>query len=164
MSPAETIKINRKRLKDAWTPGTWPDYWSAMDYEINIRILWSEFMYDYIEQCKKTCNTDYRRIGDELTLSRNIDILHGAMGISGEAGEIMDMIKKTLFYRKPLDVSKLIEECGDLLWYMAILLDVIGGDFEEVMEKNIEKLRKRYNNGTFDPELAIKRMDENGSK
>jgi NTP pyrophosphatase (non-canonical NTP hydrolase) len=87
-------------------------------------------------------------------------VLHGAIGISGEAGELMDSLKKVLMYGKPLDQQHLKEECGDLLWYMAILLNEIGSDFEEVMQMNIDKLSKRYPQG-FTEKDAIERKDKN---
>lgn len=86
-------------------------------------------------------------------------ILHGAIGISGEAGELMDSLKKVLMYGKPLDKEHLKEECGDLLWYMSILLHEIGSDFEQVMQKNIDKLSKRYPEG-FTEKDAIERKDK----
>ncbi len=86
-------------------------------------------------------------------------ILHGAIGISGEAGELMDSLKKVLMYGKPLDKSHLKEECGDLLWYMSILLDEIDSNFEEVMQMNINKLKKRYPEG-FTEKDAVERKDK----
>lgn len=71
-------------------------------------------------------------------------LLHGAIGICTEAGELQDAIKRELFYGKKLDEVNVMEECGDLLWYIAITLDAAGFTMEEAMEKNIAKLRKRY--------------------
>lgn len=73
-----------------------------------------------------------------------LDLLHGVMGISTEAGEIMDNLKKCLFYGKPIDRVNLIEELGDLMWYIAIMCDSIDIELETVMNHNIAKLRKRY--------------------
>lgn len=86
-------------------------------------------------------------------------ILHGAIGISGEAGEILDTLKKTLMYDKPLDINHVKEECGDLLWYMAILLDEAGLSFQDVMKCNINKLEKRYPKG-FTEAAAKERKDK----
>jgi len=85
-----------------------------------------------------------------------IRILHAAMGFTTESGEIVDQIKKHLFYGKPLDEVNLVEECGDLLWYMAIMLDVLGLSFEQVMETNSKKLTLRYGE-TFSSEAANNR-------
>jgi NTP pyrophosphatase (non-canonical NTP hydrolase) len=71
-------------------------------------------------------------------------LLHAAMGMCTETGELMDALKKHMFYGKPLDGVNLSEELGDLFWYIAIACDALGTTFEEVWEMNIAKLRKRY--------------------
>lgn len=83
-------------------------------------------------------------------------LVHASMGISGEAGELIDTIKKTVFYGKEPDYENLVEEAGDLLWYVAILLDACGVTFSDAMLANIEKLRKRFPDG-FDAVKAIER-------
>lgn len=74
----------------------------------------------------------------------NIRLLHGAMGLCTEAGEFQDALKRYIFYGKDADVLNLIEECGDILWYVAEILNALDVTFEEVMQKNIDKLRARY--------------------
>lgn len=71
-------------------------------------------------------------------------ILHAALGISTEAGELLDAVKKSLFYGKPLDRTNLIEELGDLEWYMAVLRDELGVTQEQVQAVNLAKLQIRY--------------------
>jgi NTP pyrophosphatase (non-canonical NTP hydrolase) len=73
-----------------------------------------------------------------------VDLLHAGMGMTTEAGEFMDALKKHLIYGKPLDIVNLKEEIGDYLWYAAVALRAIGGSFEECMDLNIAKLRKRF--------------------
>lgn len=85
-------------------------------------------------------------------------LIHAALGIAGEAGEIVDIIKKGVIYDKPGTSDVLLKECGDLLWYMAIMLDEFGSDFETVMMMNIKKLKERYPKG-FTKEAAIARKD-----
>lgn len=71
-------------------------------------------------------------------------ILLSAMGMAGESGEVVDLYKKVLFHGHELDYDKLIEETGDVLWYvtaMALALDI---SLEEIAKRNIEKLKKRY--------------------
>lgn len=77
----------------------------------------------------------------------NVTVLHAKLGIAGESAEIFDAVTK--------DEVKL--ECGDLLWYMAVLLDEYGLTFEEVMAANIEKLQKRYKSGKFTQAEALNR-------
>lgn len=71
-------------------------------------------------------------------------VLHAAMGCVTEAGEMMDQIKRHVFYGKPLDEVNLVEEAGDLLWYLAILSHALDAPLADVMERNIAKLRRRY--------------------
>ena len=83
----------------------------------------------------------------------------GAMGLAGEVGEVVDLLKKHLFHGKELDRNKLVIELGDVRWYMEYLLLVIGSTIEEIEEKNTEKLLKRYPNG-FNFEDANKSREE----
>lgn len=73
-----------------------------------------------------------------------MDLLHASMGLVTEAGEFQDMLKKHVFYGKPLDKVNLKEEIGDLLWYCAIALEALDTDFQAVMQTNIDKLKARY--------------------
>lgn len=70
--------------------------------------------------------------------------LHMAVGIAGESGELLDAVKKHIFYNKPLDVENVIEELGDLEFYMEGLRAAIGISREQVLAGNIAKLSKRY--------------------
>jgi NTP pyrophosphatase (non-canonical NTP hydrolase) len=78
------------------------------------------------------------------------------MGASTEAGELLDSLKKAIFYGKELDVVNFKEELGDILWYIAIAYHELGGSFEEGMEVNIAKLRARYGD-KFTAARALKR-------
>lgn len=72
-------------------------------------------------------------------------LIHAALGLSSEAGEFCDQLKRHLFYGKELDLVNLKEEMGDLLWYMALTLDEIDGtSIQDLMETNVKKLRARY--------------------
>jgi len=72
------------------------------------------------------------------------DLLHGAIGIATEAGELLDAIKRSVYYGEALDRTNLIEELGDLEWYMAVLRDALDVSQEQVQRINIDKLRARY--------------------
>lgn len=72
------------------------------------------------------------------------DMLHGAIGVATEAGELLDALKRSVYYGQPLDRTNLIEELGDLEWYMAVLRKALDVSQEEVQRINIEKLRARY--------------------
>lgn len=90
-------------------------------------------------------------------------LLHAAVGIAGEAGELLDAIKKTWIYGKPLDRENLIEECGDALFYISALLDNCGSNLQEAMYENMVKLNKRYPSGYTD-QAAQERADKEPTK
>lgn len=85
---------------------------------------------------------------------------HMATGLSGEAGELIDAIKKHCIYQKPLDIENVKEEAGDILFYLTGLLNDLGLTLEECIEANHEKLSKRYPNLKYTNEDAIKRADK----
>jgi NTP pyrophosphatase (non-canonical NTP hydrolase) len=78
------------------------------------------------------------------------------MGLNGEAGECIDIFKKYFYQGHELDKEKLIDELGDVLWYIAETCTGIGVTMEEVAKRNIEKLRKRYPDG-FEVERSVNR-------
>lgn len=74
-----------------------------------------------------------------------------AMGLMSEAGELGDVWKKHFFHGKPLDEEAMILEMGDVLWYFVLMCIDNGISFQEIMEKNMEKLKKRRaERGTFE--------------
>ena len=111
---------------------------------------------EYIEQAKRTESVNFSDIAKRLNTPKMMRLLHGAMGVSTEAGELLDAIKKHVYYGKPLDEVNIFEEIGDLFWYLAILSDELGFDFEKIMAKNIDKLQARYKD-KFSEESAINR-------
>jgi len=72
------------------------------------------------------------------------DVVYLVLAINGEAGEMAEVVKKAWRDGKDLDREWLIDELGDVLWYAAVLADVLGVSLSEVMKRNIQKLRKRY--------------------
>ncbi len=83
----------------------------------------------------------------------------GALGLSGEAGEVTDQIKKIVFHSHDIDRAALTNELGDVMWYVTYLLDTLGLEMDDVLEANIAKLRRRYPNG-FDAERSRNRAME----
>ena len=99
---------------------------------------------------EKTCRSD-------LPFERQLE--NAVMGLAGEAGEVTDLVKKAVFQGHPLDINHLIEELGDVLYYLtwiAILLDI---DISEIAFENMKKLTDRYPDG-FDAERSIHREEE----
>ena len=103
---------------------------------------------EYQKLCMRTANG----------LESNELIANGAMGLCGEAGEVIDLVKKWAFQGHTLHRQDIEEELGDVLWYAAILCEGTGTTMEEVMQKNIEKLKKRYPDG-FEVERSVNRGD-----
>lgn len=81
---------------------------------------------------------------------QEIFLAWNALGLTGEAGEVADCIKKMVFHDHGLNVEELEKELGDVCWYLAAIASKLGIDLETIMNKNIEKLKKRYPNG-FSP-------------
>jgi NTP pyrophosphatase (non-canonical NTP hydrolase) len=68
------------------------------------------------------------------------------------------MLKKHLFHGKPLDADEVIKELGDVLWYVAGMATAIGVSLDDVGQRNVDKLRKRYPDG-FSVEASAQRAD-----
>lgn len=89
----------------------------------------------------------------------NIDVggvFDGCLGLAGEAGELIDLVKKWTFHEKPLDIEHAKKELGDVFWYFALICESFGWSMEDIMALNIEKLQKRYPDG-FSVERANNR-------
>ena len=85
-------------------------------------------------------------------------LLNGCMGLNGEAGECIDLLKKHLFHGRELDRKKLAEELGDVLWYVTELATEAGYTLADIAQNNIAKLRRRYPEG-FDAERSRNREE-----
>jgi NTP pyrophosphatase (non-canonical NTP hydrolase) len=99
---------------------------------------------NYAENVLRTEAPITEVLKERLTNEDTIRLLHAGMGLCTEAGEFMDMLKKHIFYGKPLDMPNLKEEIGDTYWYTGVAIDVLRTTINEVMTVNIEKLRARY--------------------
>jgi NTP pyrophosphatase (non-canonical NTP hydrolase) len=92
----------------------------------------------YREAIERTMNAD-------LTEKEKLSML--ALGIAGEAGEIVDTIKKIVYHGHELDIEELVKELGDLNWYIQHLMKHFDISNDRVRMENIIKLNKRYVNG-----------------
>ena len=86
-------------------------------------------------------------------------LVHAAMGVGGEAGEILDTIKKHVTYGAQLDRANLLEESGDVLFYVTALLIYSGHTLKQAIDANQAKLNKRYPTGYSDHH-ATERLDK----
>lgn len=89
----------------------------------------------------------------------NQTILHAAVGVSGEGGELLDGVKKAWAYGKELDRDNIKEECGDALFYIQAMANEMGWSMAELMQTNTDKLAKRYGESYSDAK-AIARADK----
>jgi NTP pyrophosphatase (non-canonical NTP hydrolase) len=92
------------------------------------------------------------------TLSKDTTMAVIALGVAGEAGEVADIVKKFVGQGHPFDLSKMKNELGDVLFYLAAMCDHLGIELEEVAKENVRKLEKRYPTG-FSPEASMARRD-----
>ena len=83
-------------------------------------------------------------------------LINSVMGLNGEAGEVIDLVKKHLFHSHELDKDKLKYELGDVLWYLAEAAEALDMSLEDIAISNIDKLKKRYPEG-FNTERSINR-------
>lgn len=94
------------------------------------------------------------------TLNPNLNkkdvLINGVMGLCGESGEAIDIVKKHLAQGHELDTGRLAKELGDIAWYLAETAAAIGYDLEDILQMNIDKLKKRYPEG-FSADRSINR-------
>ena len=89
-------------------------------------------------------------------LSKKDVLINGVMGLCGESGEAIDIVKKHLAQGHELDRDSLIKELGDVAWYLAETAYALDVSLEDVMKMNIEKLAARYPQG-FHQERSVSR-------
>lgn len=90
-------------------------------------------------------------------------LMHMAVGVGGEAGELSDAIKRAAIYGKEADVENIIEELGDLRFYMQGVMNSFGITDEMVISHNKSKLAKRYSEGAFSNAQAQRRADKDAA-
>lgn len=102
-------------------------------------------------------------IAAELT-GPEAHILHMAVGVSGESGELLDAVKKSTIYRKEIDRENVIEELGDIEFYLEGLRQGLGISREETIAGNIAKLGERYSGFQYTDARARDRADKEGDQ
>lgn len=86
----------------------------------------------------------------------NQDLVYASLGLTGEAGEFSEVMKKVAYHGHPIDKTRLIKELGDVQWYVAYAAKCLGVSLQEVMQMNIDKLKARYPEG-FSVEKSVNR-------
>lgn len=105
---------------------------------------------------------EYQRLAmttQNPALSERDVLLNGVMGLCGESGEAIDLVKKWLAQGHALDKAALANELGDIAWYLAEAATALGLSLEDVFQANLDKLRARYPDG-FDTERSLCRPTE----
>lgn len=98
---------------------------------------------EYQERSKRSMNSD-ANTNPAIDANTTLRLCNWAMGLAGEAGEINDALKKTLFHGHDLDKESLAKEVGDALWYAAALCTELDLSLNDVAYENIRKLMTRY--------------------
>ena len=144
--------------------------------EKNLELSWEErltylqeelingLMYlEHAKTLKTTISPDEYQISSLRTIpdtfKENDMLLNGALGLSGEAGEVIDSIKKHIYQGHELNKDNIKEELGDVLLYVAELCTAIGVKLSDVMKTNVDKLKERYPNG-FEANRSINRINK----
>lgn len=113
---------------------------------------------DFVRETTSPASRDFAQLLSRMTeLELNDDadlsrLLTAALGISSEAGEFTEVVKKIIFQGKPYNednIFHLKRELGDIFWYIAQACMALDTNFEEILEMNYEKLSARYPEGTF---------------
>ena len=115
------------------------------------------------DQYFATMVTNLLKKGDDILSSvtgPQLNMLHNAVGISGEAGELLDAVKKQVIYQKEADIVNIVEELGDLEFYMEGLRQAYSITRDETIAANIAKLSIRYSKGSYSDTQAQTRADK----
>ena len=104
---------------------------------------------EYQEKAERTIN---------YGLNFNEQVSNLCMGLAGETGEVIDIIKKCFYHGHKLDKEKLTEEIGDVMWYLTNIATLFILPMGNILDVNIKKLEERYPEG-FSEEKSINRKE-----
>ena len=102
---------------------------------------------------------EYQKFCKSIAHSSDKELLNWGLGIAGEAGDVASCIKKTVFHDND-QKEGIKENLGDTLWYAAMICDYFGWNLHEVIEENVEKLKKRFPKGHFRKEDAKRKGEK----
>lgn len=162
INPVSTFESNLENVSKAWHPDNLQPLEKHLNRskQDNNNFTREEIMdKKYYEFVDNLANGNIQAVIDRLNNKTGYDLMHAALGMTTETAEVVDVVKKHLFYGIPLDKEHIKEELGDLLFYFTMVLNAMGSSFEEVMQMNYEKLSKRYPTGSFSEKDATERKD-----
>ena len=123
---------------------------------------------NFVAQTTSPASSDYAQLLSRMTqleVEQDADVprlLTAALGISAEAGEFTEVVKKIIFQGKPYNednVFHMKRELGDICWYIAQACMALDTTFDEIIEMNVDKLKARYPGGEFDVHHSENRVD-----
>ena len=122
----------------------------------------------FVDAVTSETSTDFLTLSDRLVeldaKGANIErLLTAGVGMNAEGGEFLEIVKKMIFQGKPFNQDNrehMIIELGDLMWYVAQACMALEISFEEVLERNVNKLEKRYPGGQFDIYYSENRQED----
>lgn len=135
---------------------------NSMNELSNAILEFGDFFEEWIKQTESYTDLALKTLNKDVFEQKDL-ILNASLGLSGEVGEVNDIIKKYMYHGHKLDDNmkeKIILELGDVCWYVALMAWAIDKTkFEDVLNKNIAKLEKRYH-GEFSTEKSVNRKDD----
>ena len=138
---------------------------NSMNELSNAIMEFGDFFEEWINQMESYTDLALKTLNKDVFEQKDL-ILNASLGLSGEVGEVNDIIKKYMYHGHKLDddtKEKIILELGDVCWYVALMAWAIDKTkFEDVLNKNIEKLEKRYH-GEFSTEKSVNRKDDSNN-
>ena len=132
------------------------------------KVIDSDKYIEFVRQTTSPASSDFAQLlarMTELEASNDADVprlLTAALGMSAEAGEFTEVVKKIILQGKPYNeenVFHMKRELGDICWYLAQACMTLDTNFREIMEMNYEKLSARYPEGTFDVYRSENRVE-----
>ena len=152
-----TISIQKENLSDGST-----EYTMTKNNNIDTKKY-----IEFVRETTSKASSDFTSLLSRLTELEVGDadvprLMTAAFGVSAEAGELAEIIKKIFLQGKPYNEENIIhmkKEAGDILWYMSQLCIALDTTFEELMEINYQKLSARYPEGTFNIHRSENRVE-----
>ena len=154
------INIEKETLKDGTLKFTMT--------EDTKKVIDSDKYIEFVRQTTSPASSDFAQLLARMTdleASADADVprlLTAALGMSAEAGEFTEVVKKIILQGKPYteeNVFHMKRELGDICWYIAQACMALDTNFREIMEMNYEKLSARYPEGAFDVYRSENRVE-----
>lgn len=135
------------------------DLHGSMADALKRSLFYSDDLHKRVEKQRLRINEAADKVienHEKVGLNFTNELLHSALGIASEAGEMFEEYVSASLENREVNKVNLVEEAGDVMWYLAMMLRELDVSFEEVAEKNIAKLAKRFPD-KFTKEKALNR-------